>query len=128
MDFEWTVPRMFKDLREKNYINPCCVGCDEILNQLKPEIAARMNVDENSITIYQEDWGWALEFSKGEVDYLLAVSNSTEAEIEETLFSAYTDATRREKGFFFDKNVEAIGENENFSSIVAASVEKNGFK
>ena len=103
MDFEWIVPRMFKDVREKKYINPCCVGCDEILNELKPHIAAQMKTDENSITIYQEDWGWALEFSKDEVDYLLAVNNSSEAEIVETHFSAYTEATRKEKGFVFDK-------------------------
>ncbi len=128
MEFEWTVPRMFRDIREKEYINPCCVGCDEILNLLKPEIAARMNLDENSVAVYQEDWGWALEFSRAGVDYFLAVNNSTEAEADETLFSAYTEATRREKGFFFDKKIDADDENENFSRIVAESAEKNGFK
>ena len=119
---------MFKDVREKNYINPCCVGCDEILDQLKPEIAAQMNLNENSITIYQEDWGWALEFSKENVDYLLAVNNSSETETEVTHFSAYTEATRKEKGFFFAKNVEAKDELANFSQIISKAAEKNGFK
>jgi hypothetical protein len=128
MDFEWIVPRIFKDVREKKYINPCCIGGDEILNELKPEVAARMKTDENSITIYQEDWGWALEFSKDKVDYLLAVSNASEAESDETIFSAYAEATRKEKGFFFDKKIEAKDELENFSRIISNSAEKNGFK
>ena len=128
MDFEWLVPRMFKNIRERKYINLCCVGCDVILNELKPEIAEQMNLDENPITIYQEDWGWALEFSKNGIDYLLAVSNSSEAESDETLFSAYTEATRKEKGLFLDKRVDTQDELESFSRIVSKSAEKIGFK
>ena len=101
MDFEWIVPRMFKDVRGKNYINPSCVGGDEILNELKPEIAAHMKTDENPITIYQEDWGWALEFSMDKVDYLLAVNNSSEAETERNAFFRLHRSDAQRKRFVF---------------------------
>ena len=113
---------------EKKYINPCCVGGDEILNQLKLEIAAQMKTDENSITVYQEDWGWAMEFSNEGVNYLLAVNNSSETESDETHFSAYTQATRREKGLFIDKWIDAEDELANFSQIVSKLAENNGFR
>jgi len=101
MDFELKILKVFENYPSKEYINDCCIGGDEILNQLKFEIALEMNIDENLVVIYQEDWGWALELSKDKITYLLAVTNSTELEINESLFTAYSQATRKEKKLFF---------------------------
>lgn len=127
MDFEWIVPGSFADIPERNYINLCCVGGDELLSQFRPEIAAEMKISESSIEIYQEDWGWALEFQKEKVSYLLAVNNNSEAEESESIFTAFTQATRKENGLFFDKTVEAVDELKNFSEIISKIAEKKGF-
>jgi hypothetical protein len=73
MDFEIIVSQTFIDSPEKKYINDCCVGCDEILYKLRDEIASAMNVGAANLEIYQEDWGWALEFSKNEFSYFVGV-------------------------------------------------------
>lgn len=128
MDFELKVPKIFKDDAEKQYINDCCIGCDEILEQIKPGIASEMNIDENSIEIYQEDWGWALEFAKGKEDYLLALNNTEILEDNKTVFMAYTQVTRKEKGFLLNKVVDADDENDKFSAIVSKIIKKNKFE
>jgi hypothetical protein len=128
MDYEWKLSKIFGDLQEKNYINDCCIGGDKILNQLKPAVASAMSVDENQIEIYQEDWGWALEFAKDEVVYLLAVNNVSEAQKRETLFSVYTQAERVQKGLIFVRKTVAIEESEIFSVIAANAAKKNGFE
>lgn len=126
MDFEWLVPKLFNDISEKTYINQCCVGGDEILELIKSDIASTMKIDAGEICIYQEDWGWALEFTKNEIVYLLAVSNCCETKNDRTLFSAYTEAARKEKSFF-GKIVDAGVELDEFSKCVEMSVDKNGF-
>ena len=128
MDYEWKIPQFFDDLPEKKYINDCCVGGDEILNQLKLDVASAMSVDENQIEIYQEDWGWALEFAEDDVIYLLAASNSNESENNNSIFSAYTQAERLQKGLIFNKKTDAIEELEIFSEIVSNAARKNGFE
>lgn len=128
MNFEWIVPGFFKDLAEEEYINPCCIGGDKVLNLIKSEIARLMNIGENSIEIYQEDWGWALEFQKGKVLYLLAINNASESENSEMLFLGYSEATRKEKGFFFDKTVDASDELKYFSEIIAKIARKKRFE
>jgi hypothetical protein len=127
-DFEFTTAKVFQNSPSKKYINDCCVGGDEILNQIKNDIALEMNVDEDSIEIYQEDWGWALEFLKDNIAYLLAVNNASEFESSEALFTAFTQATRKEKGIFFNKNTAAEIELKNFSAVVQSAAKKNGFK
>jgi hypothetical protein len=128
MDFELTIPKVFEDFPSKKYINDCCIGGDEILNPLKDDIALEMNIDKSSIEIYQEDWGWALEFSKDKVTYFFAVSNASELEAVESLFTAYTQARRKEKKMFFNKTVDADVELKNFSEIVSRLSKKNGFE
>lgn len=128
MDFELTIPKIFNNPSSREYINDCCIGGDEILNQLQNDIASEMNIDKNSIEIYQEDWGWALEFMKDKVTYLLAVSNASESESDESFFTAYTEATRKEKKIFFNKMVDADVELIKFSEIVSRLMKKNGFK
>ncbi len=128
MEFEWTISKLFADLPEKEYINPCCISCDEILNEIKNDIADEMQINENQIVIYQEDWGWALEFTIDDVAYLLAVSNSEEITAGKTAFNGYTRATRNKKGFFFDKPVEAEIESDNFSDVVKKIAKRKGFE
>ncbi len=127
MDFEWTVPNKFQDVAARNYINDCCIGGDEILKLFKSDLASEMKIDAEKIDIYQEDWGWALEFTKNEVSYFLAVSNCGEEENDKTIFNAYTEATKKEKVYFFSKTVDAKVELDDFSKLVAISAEKNGF-
>lgn len=117
MDFEWTIPKTFSDIPERNYINPCCVGCDEVLARLKPNIASQMNIDEEKISIYQEDWGWAMEFSEDGVFYFLGVSN-IETKQEETVFTVNFEAKRMEKRFFFSKKIAAADKQREFSEML----------
>ena len=128
MHFELTILKVFDNSSSKEYINDCCIGGDEILDQLKDDIASEMNIDKNSIEIYQEDWGWALEFLKDKVTYLLAVSNANESEADKSFFTAYTEATRKEKKIFFNKTVDADVESIEFSEIVSRLMKKNGFE
>lgn len=127
MDFEWTVPKIFADISEREYINPCCIGGDEVLNQLKPEIASQMNIDKSRIEIYQEDWGWALEFSKNDVFYFLGVNNNYESG-DQTDFAVNIEATRKVKKFLFTKSVEATEELNEFATIVSKIARKNNFE
>lgn len=127
MDFEWKIPKIFSDIPEKSYINPCCAGCDEILELLKPEIALRMKIDESRIDIYQEDWGWAMEFSKDGVFYFLAVSNS-ETNQEQTLFAFNFEVNRIEKRFFFSKKIEAADKQREFGAILEEIAKICGFQ
>lgn len=127
MTFEWIVHRSFEDSPEKEYINSCCIGCDEILSALKPEIAARMALDEKSIEIYQEDWGWALEFAKENIIYLLALSNANEPQEDNTLFIADVDAFKLIKKLFFKKRLNDPNEEERFSKIVSTIAKERGF-
>jgi hypothetical protein len=128
MDYEWKTSKIFDHLPEKNYINNCCIGGDEILHQLKQDIASAMSFDENQIEIYQEDWGWALEFSKDDVVYLLATTNTNESENNKTVFSAYTQAERLQKGLIFNRKTDATDELKIFSEIVTNAAKKNGFE
>lgn len=127
MDFEWMVPKIFTDIPEKNYINPCCVGCDEILARLKPEIASRMKIDEEKISIYQEDWGWAMEFSKDDVLYFLGISNSEITE-NETFFTVNFEANRTVEKFFFTKKIEAVDEQKEFGEMLTEIAKNCGFE
>lgn len=127
MEFEWTVPKTFADIPEREYINDCCIGCDDVLNQLKPEIAVQTKVDDNQFAIYQEDWGWALEFSKDEVFYFLGISNAGKIE-KKTLFTIQIEANRKIKKLLFTKKVEAANELTEFAEIVSNIAVKNGFE
>jgi len=128
MDFEWWVPKIFNDDSEKDYINHCCIGGDEVLEQLKPEIASAMEIAADEVKVFQEDWGWAMEFLKDEVFYLLAVNNSEFSENGKTLFNWYTQATKKAKDLFLDKTIDAAAEYKKFSEIVLHSAQKNGFE
>lgn len=128
MEFEWTLSKPYEDLPEKEYINPCCIGCDEILAEIKNDIADEMQINENQIVIYQEDWGWALEFMKENVDYFLGLSNYNISEIGKTSFGAYIQATRKEKGLIFNKTVDAENELDDFSEIVSKIAKRKGFE
>ncbi len=128
MSFESTVARIFTQEPNEEHINPCCVGGEEILTELKSEIAAQMNIDENSVEIYQEDWGWALEFVKDDVIYLLGVSNETEREDKESLIVFNPQAFRKVKKFFFSKTIDAAEESQIFSKGVLQTLVKNGYK
>lgn len=128
MDFELIVPKVFEDIPERQYINPCCIGGDVVLIQFKPEIASKMQIDEDLIDVYQEDWGWALEFEKEKVFYLLALNNNSEDKSNKSIFSAYTQATCKEKGLFIDKTVDALDENETFFALISDLAKKNGFE
>ena len=128
MDFELTIPKVFENSSSREYINDCCIGGDEILNQIKDDIASEMNIDKNLIEIYQEDWGWALEFLKDKVTYLLAVSNTNESKAGKSFFTAYTEANRKEKKIFFNKTVDADVELNRFSEIVSRLMKKNRFE
>lgn len=127
MDFEWTVLKTFTDIPEREYINDCCFGCDEILNQIKPEIASAMKIDAEKITIYQEDWGWALEFSKDDIFYFLGLNNVGESE-NKTDFTVLFEATKKVKKFLFTKSVEATSELNEFIEIITNIAKKNGFE
>jgi hypothetical protein len=127
MDFELTIPKVF-DNSSREYINDCCIGGHEILDQIKDDIALEMNIDKNSIEIYQEDWGWALEFLKDKVTYLLAVGNTNESKDGKSFFTAYTEATRKEKKILFNKTVKAEVELIKFSESVSRLMKKNGFE
>jgi predicted small secreted protein len=127
MNFEWTVPKTFADIPEREYINDCCIGGDEILNQLKPDIASQMNVDKSKIEIYQEDWGWALEFSKDEVFYSLGLNNNYEGG-EKTDFAVVIEANRKVKKFLFTKSVEATNELNEFAEVISNIARINNFE
>jgi hypothetical protein len=127
MNFELTVSKVF-DASSREYINDCCVGGDEILSEIKDDIALEINIDKNSLEIYQEDWGWALEFLKDKVTYLLAVSNTSESKAGKSFFTAYTEANRKEKKLFFSKTIEAENELSDFSELVLRLAKKNGFE
>ncbi len=127
MDLEWTIQKVFKDIPEREYINDCCIGCDEVLNQIKPEIASQMNVSESQVTIYQEDWGWALEFSKDDVFYSVGLNNNYEGG-EKTDFAVVVEANRKVKKFLFTKRMEAKEETSKFSEILTKIAKKNGFQ
>ncbi len=127
MTFETTLQQTFKDDPDKDYINPCCIGGDEILNGLKSNLAVRMNIESDSIEIYQEDWGWALEFLKEEIIYLLAVSNETETGDKQSHIIFNAQAFRKVKGIFFSKTVELPEEGRDFSTIVSQIAAENGF-
>lgn len=128
MDFELSTAKDFADLSERNYINDCCVGGDEILDQFKPDISSEMSVEKDSIEINQEDWGWTLGFVKDEVNYLLGISNYNLSETDKTIFSVSVDATMKVKGFFASKNVEAETKTYSFYNIVVNIAEKKGFE
>lgn len=128
MEFEWTISKLYADLPEKEYINPCCIGCDEILAEIKNDIANEMQINESQIVIYQEDWGWALELTKDNIDYFLGLSNYNISEIGETSFGVQIQATKREKGLFFNKTVDAEVELDNFAEIVSRIAKSKGFE
>lgn len=127
MDFQWTIRKIFADIPEREYINDCCFGGDEVLNQIKPEIASGMKIDESKITIYQEDWGWALEFSKDDIYYFLGLNNVGETE-GKTDFTVLFEATKKVKKFLFTKSVDATGELNEFIEIITNIAKKNGFE
>lgn len=127
MDFEIQVRQAFTANPEKKYINDCCVGGDEILNKLKDEIASSMKMEVRNMTFYQEDWGWALEFSKNDFFYFLGISNLLEAHEDQTYFSVGTNAKRQVKKLIFNQLVEDDSESKKFSEIVKRSAEKAGF-
>lgn len=127
MNFDWTVSEVFTDIPEREYINDCCIGGDEILNRLKSEIASQMGVDLGKVTIYQEDWGWALEFSKDEVFYLLGLNNNYEGG-DKTEFTINIEANKRVKKFLFTKSVEATEEVSTFSKVLNDIAKNSGFQ
>jgi hypothetical protein len=47
----------------ERYINDCCVGGDQVVDQLLPLVRARYS----DIQTNQEDWGWFIWFRKGNV-------------------------------------------------------------
>ena len=124
MDFEWTVPKTFANIPEREYINDCCIGGDEVLNQIKPEIASAMKIDAEKITIYQEDWGWALEFSKDDIFYFLGLNNVGESE-NKTDFTVLFEATKKVKKFLFTKSIEASSELNEFIEFINNIAKKN---
>nr|HQU86682.1 hypothetical protein [Pyrinomonadaceae bacterium] len=126
MDFEWTVSRVFSDIPEREYINDCCIGGDEILAQIKPEIARLMNIDVSLIEIYQEDWGWALEFAKDDVFYFLGIGKTAELE-SETLFTVNLETHRNIKGFLLNKKVEAAEELKILGKLLSEIAESLNF-
>lgn len=127
MEFEWTVPKIFADIPDVKYINDCCIGCDDVLNQIKSEIASQMKIDENQLAVYQEDWGWALEFAKDEVFYFLGLNNVSQTE-NRTDFTVNIEANRKIKKFLFTKKVEAANELTEFAEIVSNAAKRNGFQ
>lgn len=128
MDFQWLAPKDFFSLPEKKYINNCCVGGDKILEFFKFDLAAEMKINASEIAIYQEDWGWALEFSKNSVNYLLAISNCEEKVDNRMLFSSYTQVTKKEGNWFSDKSIVFDSELQNFSKIVEKLAAQNGLQ
>lgn len=128
MDFELSIEKNFANLPEQNYINDCCVGGDEILNQFKPNISAEMSVQNDSIDINQEDSGWKLRFVKDEVEYLFGISNYNLLETGKTTFSVSVQATKKVKSFFASKTIEAETETNSFYKIVVNIAEKKGFE
>lgn len=127
MGFEWTVPQVFIDIPEREYINDCCTGGDDVLAQFKDAITSQMNFDKNKITIYQEDWGWVLEFAKDEVFYFLGISNAGEVE-NKTLFTVQIEVNKKVKKFLFTKKIEAANELKEFAEMVSRIAKSNGFE
>jgi hypothetical protein len=64
MPYELRVTLPIKITDHQQYINPCCVGGDVVMNQLLPFL--REQYDE--VQTDQEDWGWFAWFSESGVE------------------------------------------------------------
>jgi hypothetical protein len=126
MDFELETDKVFSSGDKEKYINECCVGCDEILEALAPTFAKRFGVEQETFAIYQEDWGWALEFEKDGVAYHTGIANQSNAS-GLILFRVVGEAQRKEKGWIFTKRVKADTESAELATVVVAAAEAAGF-
>lgn len=127
MDFELLSERIYAGDGDEKYINDCCVGGDEILNSLALHLAGHFGVPPEKLAIYQEDWGWALEFEKDGVSYHTGVANQSN-EDGQTLFRVVGEAQRKEKGWIFSKTVAAEAESAELAKSVVAAAETAGFQ
>jgi hypothetical protein len=63
MPYEVTFTKQVPMVDREQYINDCCIGGDVVVNQLLPAVRSRYE----EIQTEQEDWGWFIWFSKGNV-------------------------------------------------------------
>ena len=69
MPYEIAFTRLVPIADPDQYINPCCVGGDVVVDALLPAVRARYD----DIQTNQEDWGWFIWFKKGKVKLAIDV-------------------------------------------------------
>jgi len=69
MPYEIAFTRLVPIADPDQYINPCCVGGDVVVDTLLPAVRDHYeNIQTN-----QEDWGWFIWFTKGHVKLAIDV-------------------------------------------------------
>ena len=69
MPYEIAFTRLVPIADPDQYINPCCVGGDVVVDALLPAVRARYD----DIQTNQEDWGWFIWFKQGKVKLAIDV-------------------------------------------------------
>jgi hypothetical protein len=111
-----------------DYINSCCEFGDVVLEKIKNDISEKTGVEVKSFVIGQEDWGWYLEFQKGEIIYLLSISYQDKDSNEAHNFGVIIEAEKLEKGFIFNRKVEASKEADEVAKIIENIARQNNFQ
>jgi hypothetical protein len=121
----WRVTEDLKLNPDVDYINDCCKFCDAVLEKIKPAVAEKSGVPLNEIVIDQEDWGWYLEFQKGEIVYILNISYWERDESGAHNFGVDAEAQKIKKGFIFDRRIDAEKECREFAEQIEAIARQN---
>jgi hypothetical protein len=98
MPYEVSFTKRVALLDREDYINDCCVGGDAVVDRLSRSIKSRYTDVQSN----QEDWGWFIWFSKGDVG--LAIDIFTD-DSEQGAFRIHL-TSRRKRFFLFDSIVD----------------------
>jgi hypothetical protein len=123
--------KISEDLRldpNVDYINKCCEYCDVVLEKIKNDLAEKAGLEPGGIVVRQEDWGWYLEFQKDEIIYVLSINYQDRDANGARHFGVVFEAQKTEKGFIFNRKVEAPRECDEFANITEAVAKQNNFQ
>ena len=109
MPYELTFTKALPPLNESDYINPCCMGGDLVVDRLLPIVQARYS----DIQSNQEDWGWFIWMKAGEIK--LAIDVHTDDEVAGTFRVHLTSSVN---GRMWSERVQDTSELEDLRTVV----------
>lgn len=126
--FEWRTSEKLNANNDSDYINDCCEFGDTVLERIRSGLEKVPDLNASSASIMQEDWGWLLELTNGDILYEIDINyNGLDGEKAHT-FNTVIQAIRIKKGFLFSRKTEAEEECAKFAELVNQIAIENNFE